>query len=159
MNALKLPTKPRPLEAAVSAPAESPLEGAERERYRLFQYHFVQFFVEHLSDVSRVFGGDLQEMLVLAVIGQAFMRADELGRENAPINACRICETTGIPRQTVRRKLQALQRRGWVQQIEGGAWQLTVHEREAAARIDLAELDSRGMERIQKFIRTVKDRL
>ena len=64
----------------------------------------MQFFVEHLSDVSRVFGGDLQEMLVLAVIGQAYMRADELGRENAPINACRISETTGIPRQTVRRK-------------------------------------------------------
>jgi hypothetical protein len=159
MNALKLQTKPPPLEAAVSVPALPPLEGAERERYRLFQYHFVQFFVEHLSDASRVFEGDLQEMLVLAVIGQAYMRADELGRENATINACRVSETTGIPRQTVRRKLQSLQRRGWVQQIEGGAWQLTVHECEAAARIGLAELDKRGMERIQKFIRTVKDRV
>jgi hypothetical protein len=159
MNALKLQTKPPPLEAAVSVPALPPLEGAERERYRLFQYHFVQFFVEHLSDASRVFEGDLQEMLVLAVIGQAYMRADELGRENATINACRISETTGIPRQTVRRKLQSLQRRGWVQQIEGGAWQLTVHECEAAARIGLAELDKRGMERIQKFVRTVKDRV
>jgi hypothetical protein len=159
MNTLRPPKKQPLREATVPASTLPPLEGEQRERYRLFQYHFVQFFVEHLSDASRVFEGDLQEMLVLAVIGQAYMRADELGRENAPINACRISETTGIPRQTVRRKLQLLQRRGWVQQIEGGAWQLTVHESEAAARIGLAELDRRGMERIQKFVRTVKDRV
>ena len=126
-----------------------------RTQYRLIQYHFVQFFVEHLSDASRVFDGDLQEMLVLAVIGQTYMRADELGRNNAPINASRIAETTGIPRQTVRRKLQSLEKRGWIHQIEGGAWQLVVEELEALARYDLAELDKRGMERILKFVRTI----
>jgi predicted transcriptional regulator len=141
-----------------SAPSEgntAPSIDLPRAQYRLIQYHFVQFFVEHLSDASRVFDGDLQEMLVLAVIGQTYMRADELGRENAPINASRIAETTGIPRQTVRRKLQSLEKRGWIQQIEGGAWQLVVEDMEAIARGDLSELDNRGMERILKFVRRV----
>jgi predicted transcriptional regulator len=130
-----------------------------REQYRLIQYHFVQFFVEHLSDASRVFHGDLQEILVLAVIGQTFMRAEEIGRKNAPINASRISETTGIPRQTVRRKLLSLEQRGWIQQIEGGAWQLITDDLDVVARQDLAELDKRSIERILKFVRTINSRL
>ncbi|MCC3246073.1 helix-turn-helix domain-containing protein [Methylocystis sp. WRRC1] len=59
-------------------------------------------------------------MLVLAVIAQAFLRADEIGFENAPTNASRISECTGIPRQTVRRKIQSLEERGWVHRSEGG---------------------------------------
>jgi DNA-binding MarR family transcriptional regulator len=156
MDAYDTPLKPA---SARSGPASPQLVELPREQYRLIQYYFVQFLVEHLSDVSRVFDGDLQEMLVLAVIGQAYIRADELGRENAPVNASRISETTGIPRQTVRRKLQSLEQKGWVHQIEGRAWQLTIEDSEAVARYDLAGLDKRGMERILKFVRTINQRL
>jgi hypothetical protein len=35
-------------------------------QYVVYQYTFVEFFIDHLVDVSRAFRGDLQEMLVLA---------------------------------------------------------------------------------------------
>lgn len=132
------------------------MKNLSREEYRLLQYHFVQFITEHLSDVSRVFNGDLQEVLVLAIIGQVYMHADEQGRENAPIAATRIAEVTNIPRQTVRRKLQSLERRGFIYQIESGGWQLVVRDKEAVAREGLAELDRRGIERLIKLVTRLK---
>lgn len=128
-----------------------------REEYRFLQYHFVEFLVEHLTDVSRAFEGDLQEMLVLAILGQVFIHADEQGLDNLPISASRIADVTGIPRQTVRRKLLSLHRRGWAYQGEDGGWRLTTQRREAAAREDLLELDRRGTERLLKLVRTLKD--
>jgi hypothetical protein len=128
-----------------------------RDEYRFLQYHFVEFLVEHLTDVSRAFEGDLQEMLVLAILGQVFIHADEQGLDNLPISASRIADVTGIPRQTVRRKLLSLQRRGWAYQGEDGGWRLITQRREAAAREDLCELDKRGTERLLKLVRTLKD--
>lgn len=46
-----------------------------RDNYFVFQYNFVQFFVEHLADISRVFDTDLQSVLVLAVVGQMELEA------------------------------------------------------------------------------------
>lgn len=46
-----------------------------RAEYRAYQYRFVEFFVEHLSDISRSFRGDLQAMILIAVVGQMYMQA------------------------------------------------------------------------------------
>jgi DNA-binding IclR family transcriptional regulator len=127
-----------------------------REEYRFLQYHFVQFLAEHLSDVSRVFNGDLQEVLVLAIIGQVYMHADEHGRENASIAATRISEVTNIPRQTVRRKLQSLERRGFINQLESGSWQLVVHDMQAVAQRGLYDVDQRGIDRLIKLVNKLK---
>jgi predicted transcriptional regulator len=127
-----------------------------REQYRFLQYTFVEFLAEHLADASREFRGDLQEMLVLAIIGQVYLHADEKGQENAPIGASRIADVTAIPRQTVRRKLQSLEQRGWVQQVVSGGWQLVIHEREAVAREGLLALDQRATKRLLKLVRTLK---
>ncbi|MGJ0506702.1 MAG: helix-turn-helix domain-containing protein [Methylocystis sp.] len=133
------------------------MEELTRDQYLALQYHFVQFFAEHLAETSVAFNGDLQEMLVLAIVGQVRLRAEEQGRNDAPITASRISDVTAIPRQTVRRKLQSLERRGWVEQIDGGAWQIVMFEDgEAAARRDLSELDRRGIGRIVRFIRAVR---
>jgi hypothetical protein len=128
-----------------------------REQYRAFRYQFVDLFVEHLADVSSAFGGDLQEMLVLAIVGQVRIRAVEMGRETAPISASRISDVTAIPRQTVRRKLQSLERRGWVRQIVGGGWELIMADGEAVAQAGLKELDGRGIERAIKFVRNMRE--
>ena len=45
------------------------------KKYLVMQYHFVQFFAEHLADVSRVFEADLQSVLVLALVGQMEIEA------------------------------------------------------------------------------------
>jgi hypothetical protein len=62
--------------------------GLSREKYRFLQYHLTQFFTEHLLDAARAFDGDLSELLVLAVIGQVYIRGDEIGKDKAPTRAC-----------------------------------------------------------------------
>lgn len=130
---------------------------AFRARYSEFQYTFVQFFTEHLTDLSRSFRGDLGEMLILAVIGQAFIDAyHERGRGNAPedirarawINASRLSDVTGIPRQTVRRKLDALERRGWIERNNEAEWTLRFEGPSSVARRELKELDDRAIDRV-----------
>ena len=134
------------------------------DHYVAMQYMFVQFFVEHISDISRVFGGDLQSMLILAVVGQmelqGRMNEGRRGSGDGPLavspglrtNATRIAEVSGIPRETVRRKLRTLARRGWVTQDQTGLWHIVTDDaRQASARRDLGDLDRRGMERIARL--------
>jgi len=141
-----------------------PLEERAREvreafagRYREYQYRFVEFLTEHLSDLSRAFGGDLQAMLVLAVIGQvriasmAYAGTDGNQEEQGAITASRLADVTGIPRETVRRKLTLLANKGWIERTPGRSWRLVVREEEAAARQDLSELDQRAIQRIARL--------
>lgn len=126
------------------------------------RYHYVEFLTEHLSDCCRAFEGDLQEMLVLAVLGQVYMRAHldaqsdgSLARRAVPaplgINASRIADITGIPRQTVRRKLAKLESRGWVEALASGFWGLVLRDGVAAARegeSGIDALDARSLARV-----------
>lgn len=84
-------------------------------------------FCELLVTLRRYFGGDLDRMLVLAIIGSRTLargRIDgmcydrfmegERANERAPINLQSIADYSGIPRETVRRKLLDLERSGWI---------------------------------------------
>lgn len=140
------------------------LSEAFRENYRDYQYRFVEFFVEHLSDVSRAFSGDLQQAMVLAILGQVRLRAvREAMAGGEPLaakmqgdgtTASRIADVTGIPRETVRRKLDALRRKGWVVQEEDRLWRIEVDPdgAGAAARRDLAGVDERALHRIARLV-------
>jgi len=130
--------------------------------YRAYQYRFVEFFVEHLADLSRTFGGDLQQMFVLAIIGQVQMRAMHeaaavgedplrLPPERVSIAASRIADVTGIPRETVRRKLAALKTKGWVEQTSSSAWRLVVDAQRVPARVDLDDVNERALTRISRL--------
>jgi hypothetical protein len=138
-----------------------------RDNYFVMQYDFVQFFVEHLADVSRTFGTDLQSVLVLAVVGQmelqARIRSNFLHDGEMPagvlvgapprINASSIAEVTGIPRETVRRKLEGLASRGWVARDESGVWHIAVSGPDMSpVRRELTELDRRQQERVSRFL-------
>lgn len=137
------------------------------DRALQLRYHYVEFLTEHLSDCCRVFGGDLQEMLVLAVIGQVHLRAlldaapngavtPRLIAGPAGISASRIADVTGIPRQTVRRKLAKLESRGWAAPRASGLWVLAVRDGVALAREGeggLDALDARSMERVLRMAR------
>jgi DNA-binding IclR family transcriptional regulator len=48
------------------------------------------------------------------------MARDRDQTELAPINLQSIADCSGIPRETVRRKVQALQRAGWVRKRDDG---------------------------------------
>ena len=138
-----------------------------RDKYLLSQYAFVQFLVEHLTDVSRVFEADLQSVLVLAIVGQMGLQTAIRLRHPADgstslnfgadptlrINASSIAEVSGIPRETVRRKLEGLAAKGWVARTPNGLWRIATDEEPfAPARRELSELEQRATERLARFL-------
>jgi hypothetical protein len=138
-------------------------EAAFRERYPLYQYHVVEFLCEHLTDCSRIFGGDLQQMLILAVLGQVHLRdyldmtpdGTMLPRAipmDTVITASRLADVTGIPRETVRRKLALLAARGWIEQIADGGWRLAYRDGVSVAKTDLDALDSAAIGRFSRLL-------
>ncbi len=156
--------KKQPSAPTSVAPAtvDEPSTPVDEEHYAPLQYQFVEFFAEHLADISRVFGGDLQQMLVLAILGQVLLRGYLTGAPGlriedvaASITASRIADVTGIPRETVRRKLLALKEKEWVVQ-DGSAWRLATRDGQAVAREALGDLDRRGMARIMKLAQALK---
>ena len=92
-------------------------------------------FTRFLVQLRRAFGGDLDMMVVLAVIGDrtrpeswshelvdygALTRGSAGESRQDPLNVQSISDFTGIPRETVRRKIAALERLGWVSRDEQG---------------------------------------
>lgn len=91
-------------------------------------------FARLLVTLRRDFGGDLDAMLVLLTLSLGTDRTDwaqTLFVAYAPVRQTRLTNTqsiaqaTGIPRETVRRKLEAMQARGWVRRDEAGNWSPT----------------------------------
>ena len=130
--------------------------------YMAYQYRWVEFFIEHLADLSRAFRGDLQAMMVLALVGQVQLRAVRaavkagtdpaaIPAERLSIGASRIADVTGIPRETVRRRLTALERKGWLVRSGEADWRLAIADGKAAARADLATIDRRAMVRLARL--------
>ena len=138
---------------------------AERfaEEYPRYQYAFVEFVVEHLTDIAKAFHGDLQQALILAVIGQVRLRArrqaDEAGEAPPPaeeltITASRLADVTGIPRETVRRKLRLLEARGWIAKRSDGAWYIVADAdgTDVPARRHFAEQDIRTRRSVAQLV-------
>lgn len=131
--------------------------------YLDYQYVFVEFLIGHMVDAATVFDGDYQEMLVLAVLGQARLGAVRAAANSdftvldvdaaaESTNASRIADITRIPRQTVRRKLASLMERGWIECDEAGAYRLVSVGGHSSARRDLAELDRRAIHRVALLV-------
>lgn len=141
------------------------LSEAFRRNYPVYQYRYVEFFLEHLVDLSRTFRGDLQQMMVLALFGQIRLRASreaaEAGEDprDRPVarvgtSASRLADVSNIPRETVRRKLHALEPKGWVACNESGLWCIATDPggEDAPVRRDLAALDERALQRVARLI-------
>ena len=104
--------------------------------------NFGTIWPEHLKAFTNLlvrlrerFDGDLDQMLVLAVIGdrtrpeswqpevltyRQLTRDDGQPHFQVPINIQSVADYSGIPRETVRRKVAALQEKGWVERTEEG---------------------------------------
>ena len=128
------------------------------QSYLPVQYAFVQFFTEHLADLNRVFEQDLQEMLVLAIVGQrrleVALAGNDIGREGparACISASRISDVAHMPRQTVRRKLLGLQARGWVDCEKGQGWFIPERNGSSAVRDALKDFELRFAQRLARL--------
>ncbi|MEJ1934851.1 hypothetical protein WDZ92_32020, partial [Nostoc sp. NIES-2111] len=138
-------------------PSEVYYEAFQRN-YHKAQYLWVQFSTEWLSAGSRAFGGDLQLMLILALIGQVTLEravaangnVDDLTRTG--INASRISDVTGIPRETVRRKLLVLEKRNWIEQDGNANWSIKVVNGQAPVRAELASLEEFAIRGVTRFV-------
>lgn len=122
----------------------------------IFQFHLVEWMSAHLTDCSRFFQGDLIEMLVLTIVGQVYLRSYSysstqkynLENEEISVSISYISDTSGIPKETVRRKLASLKKRGWIEQCSNGEWSLSIDKDGSIAKRDLQELYDRGIARI-----------
>jgi DNA-binding MarR family transcriptional regulator len=126
--------------------------------YHSVQYAFVQFFTEHIADIVVTFDNDLNEMLVLAVLGQRRLEVevtrtaeDHEGMARACMTASRISEVTNLPRQTVNRKLQSLRARGWIDRDPGAGWYVRGRGGAAPVRQDLNPLERRFAARLARL--------
>lgn len=139
------------------------ITAAFNAHYLDYQYIFVEFLIGHMVDAVSAVDGDYQEMLVLAVLGQARLGAVRAAANSdftaldvaataESTNASRIADITGIPRQTVRRKLQSLAERGWIERDDVGAYRLVSSGGKSNARRDLAETDRRAIDRVARLV-------
>ncbi len=124
-------------------------------RYVEVQYAYVRFLSEHLTDCSKTFGGDFAQMMILAVIGQShlsvFMTKDADRPMQYGLTALRLADITGLPRETVRRKLALLEARQWIEKSAHG-WALRHSDGDqTVARQALSDLDSRGLDRLAQL--------
>ena len=139
------------------------IEGNEQ----FLMFHFMEWIGSHLCDCSRVFKGDLIEMTVLAVIGQMFVRhhSNEATRNYAldgevlTVSIAQISEATSIPRETVRRKLLLLQKRGWVEQMSNGGWTMKIIDGQSTANKDLQTLQTRSLTRLMNLVDAVSSHI
>lgn len=96
------------------------------------------------------------------MIGQAslqnFMRAPEDGLDvfDRSITASRLADITGLPRQTVRRKLIIAQEYGWLEQTEKGSWRIVSEGGNMPVREALKGIYGRRLTRALKFAGEVK---
>lgn len=146
-----IPAAPESLRRAVTA--------SLFEHYPTVQYHFVQFLAEHLTDCRKTLGGDFDDLMMLAVLGQRFLQArqahasgDGGAEDRVWMSALRLSDVTGVPRESVRRKLNRLAARNWVMHDPARGWRLAGSFEMATARIDLADLDWRGLDRLGRLM-------
>lgn len=132
-----------------------------REHHTEVSYLLGRFMTEHLVRVNQAFGGDLTAAVVLGVIAHYNLRRfyDEVAARSdeglhalitkgahtdflRPCNAMSVSASTGIPRETVRRKIAWLMEKGWIQ--KAGRDKLLVTSQ---ARHDFADFDLEALER------------
>lgn len=122
-------------------PARDTKQGAFiRQNFQTIWPVHLEGFTRLLIQLRTQFDGDLDLALVLSVIGSRTQperwtpSLTELGRmtdadhpksNQAPINLQSVADFSGIPRETVRRKLNVLQDRGWVTRAADGRLAVT----------------------------------
>ncbi|NKX43291.1 hypothetical protein [Roseicyclus persicicus] len=118
-----------------SRPRQAARERIEDSFGQVWPVHLTGF-TDLLVRLRAEFGGDLDLMLVLAVIADRTRPGDwtpelltynqlthrsDTGSPQRPINLQSVAEYSGIPRETVRRKVRMLEQRGWVMRHEDGS--------------------------------------
>jgi hypothetical protein len=132
--------KPQGRDATTEKRAQTALDRAVlRRKSRLFGYEFAVLLCELLPRYQPVFGSDFAKLLIVHAVAAANVRrlmaqpeADAYGSMaevvpadlQVPANSLSIAESTGIPRETVRRKIKELVRDGILTEDARGGYRL-----------------------------------
>ena len=135
------------------------------------QLMVLSFIFTEGCDILHEFEGDFQLFLIICAIGLAKLRTIEntAGRARGDPKAHSECLTaseisiaSGIPRETVRRKLADLSGRGWIVSDEAGGWRLVEADdagskragnpQETRARRELRSLEDRTIKRVAELL-------
>ncbi|WP_147335664.1 hypothetical protein [Pseudotabrizicola alkalilacus] len=144
-----------------------------RERYVEIWPKILDPWTQYLISARSAFDGDMDKMIILAVIGLATLqdgrvlahptsslKYDDLGDDRAkradarPINIESISLYTGIPRESVRRKVRELIARRWVARDTRGYLVVL-----SAAAIDLEPLSTLLFRLIGRISNEINDHL
>lgn len=154
----------------MARPDDQAVEFVRKAFTRLWPVH-LSCFNRLLIQLRKDFDGDLDLMLVLAVIGDRTRPESwqpepityrEITRRRGeeflqvPINIQSVSDYSGIPRETVRRKVQVLEQKGWVERDAQG--RLTIS---SSAAVDLEHSTTHSIEylaAISNAVLTVKRR-
>ncbi len=129
------------------------------EHYYQLSYMLSRFIVPTMRETYREFGGDMLLTLVLGEIatrnlGQFFSRGEPELPESAlndpelqrrllrPCNALSIANATGIPRETVRRRVKTLCELGFIEQDERGHLYVTQKAADHFQRLTRSTLEN-----------------
>jgi DNA-binding transcriptional ArsR family regulator len=133
------------------------------ENYVKFQHEFLEFLYAHLVDMRVIFEGDLDALLIFISISRYYLRderanpdMDEALGDNRHLTLSRIAELTGIPRETVRRKLRQLESKGLLEKGQHDNWRLVVQDGQPVIRTKYEPVWQRVMQRLVKLVRTLR---
>lgn len=167
-------TPPLPQEQAPTAPfTDSELQSLLMGDFYRSQHYLTFLLSEHLIECRRVIG-DLDSVLLLIVLGLAQFEhvkrvqsaerpeSNELDRTRPSpflftMKATRLSEITGIPRETVRRKLAVLARKGWLTQDAERNWSFVIRDGVTPVRAELEPLTGQMYRRFVKFLLYIFD--
>ncbi|MBI1181063.1 MAG: hypothetical protein GC201_10930 [Alphaproteobacteria bacterium] len=141
----------RPLRSATGEGNSEPATRRRRRRLRVapseefeaksrvFMYEFCELLCKVLPGYGQMFRGDLAKVFILLALAaanvQRLMASQQRGAFEAmkervpgelqtPVNALSVAEATGLPRETVRRKLKEMITSGAVVEDERGGYRL-----------------------------------
>jgi hypothetical protein len=131
--------------------------------YAAFQRHreearalWGQFSAEWLTEESRFLDGDLQMVLILAVLAlkpaSPAVGGGVAGASFPSRTTSAVARLTGIPRETVRRKLDHMAERGWIERLRYGGWRIRVGAGSAALEPQLTSLEEATIMKLCKFM-------
>ena len=122
-------------------------------------YHCVQVLAGHLTDCRKTLGGGFVDLMMLAVPGRHLLQGrqkreacDTGATERIWIPALRLPDVTGVPRESVRRKLKQLADRGRVTQGPARGWGLAGSFGMVPVRIGPGDFGRRGLQRLGKLM-------
>lgn len=131
----------------------------------LIKQEFLEFFFGELVDMRPIFVNDFDAMLIYTAISRYYLRNERVGFSDGGVQpsfdcgltATRIAGLTKIPRETVRRKLLQLECRGYLERGPRDEWLVSRRDGQPVIRTEYAPEWRRELERIKRFVKTLKD--